>query len=93
MGHFCDDGCGLSVGVAERSRSGRGERVRRLSRITWWGVDQVGQREVARGEDPLEKGGWAVLRLDVGVGLWSDSQLPALQHQVHREGWRGQGER
>lgn len=33
-----------------------------------------------------------MLRLDVGVGVVNDSQLPALQHQVHREGG-GQGER
>lgn len=46
-----------------------------------------GAEGMARGEGPWEKGGWAVLRLDVGVGVVNDAQAPALQHWVHREGW------
>lgn len=53
------------------------------------GREPGGAEKMARGEDPLEKGGWAVLRLAVGVGVMNDSQVPVLQHRVHREGSGG----
>lgn len=69
------------MGVAERSRSGQGRELEGCR------GKPGGAEEMARGEDPLEKGGWAVLRLDVGGGGCEWLPASCFAASVHRERW------